>query len=119
MLALCRRHSPSCPHTSRKKNRCTCRIWYDWNIDGRRITKPIGTRDWQRAQQLAREREAEGRIVDRKSPLIEKACEAFLADAKARGLRETSLYKYKLLLTQIQAFAKDKGLVFLCNFDLE
>ena len=119
MLVIYSRHSPGCPHTSRQYNRCRCRIWYDWNIDGRRITKPIGTRDWQRAQQLAREMEAEGRVVDRKSPLIEKACDDFLADAKARGLREPSIYKYKLLLTRVQTFAKDKGLVFLSNFDLE
>jgi len=63
--------------------------------------------------------EAEGRVVDRKSPLIEKACEDFLADAKARGLREPSLYKYRLLLTRLQTFAKDKGLVFLSNFDID
>jgi integrase/recombinase XerD len=120
MLTVYRRHSPNCSHQSRDYNRCRCRIWYDWNIDGRRITKPIGTRDWQRAQQLAREMEAEGRVLDsNKSPLIEQACEDFLADAKARGLRDTSLYKYKLLLTRLQAFAKDKGLVFLSNFDLE
>jgi integrase/recombinase XerD len=120
MLVIYRRHSPTCQHTSREANRCRCRIWYDWNIDGRRIVKPIGTRDWQRAQQMAREMEAEGRVLDsNKSPLIEKACEDFLADAKARGLREPSLYKYKLLLTRLQAFAKDKGLVFLSNFDLD
>jgi integrase/recombinase XerD len=120
MLALFRRHSPKCSHKSRDNNRCRCRIWYDWNIDGRRIRRPIGTRDWQRAQQLAREMEAEGRVLDdKKAPLIENACEDFLADAKARGLREPSLYKYKLLLTQLKAFAKDKGLVFISNFDLD
>jgi integrase/recombinase XerD len=118
MLTIYRRHSPKCPHESREYSRCRCRIWYDWNIDGKRITKPIGTRDWQRAQQLAREMEAEGRVLDSKSPLIEKVSEDFLADAKARGLREPSIYKYKLLLTQLKAFATDKGLVFISNFDV-
>jgi integrase/recombinase XerD len=120
MLVIYRRHSPNCPHKSRDQNRCRCRIWLDWNIDGRRIAKPIGTRDWQRAQQLAREMEAEGRVVvNAKSPLIERACEDFLADAKARGLREPSLYKYKLLVSRLKIFAQDKGLVFISNFDID
>jgi integrase/recombinase XerD len=120
MLTIYRRHSPSCGHQSREHARCKCRIWYDWNIDGRRITKPIGTRDWQRAQQMAREMEAEGRVLDPngKTVTVERACEEFLADAKARGLREASLYKYKLLLSRLQAFGKSKGLVFISQFDV-
>jgi integrase/recombinase XerD len=121
MLTVYRRHSPRCAHQSRDYNRCRCRIWYDWNIDGRRITKPIGTRDWQRAQQLAREMEAEGRVLDPngKTVTVERACEDFLADAKARGLREPSLYKYRLQLTRLKAFAADKGLTFISHFDLD
>lgn len=121
MLNIYRRHSPKCPHYSegRQYNRCRCRIWYDWNLDARRITKPIGTRDWQKAQQLAREIEAEGRVVTRGSPLIETACEDFLADAKARQLQPPSIYKYELLLRRLQAFAKDKGLVYISNFTVE
>jgi integrase/recombinase XerD len=96
-------------------------IWYDWNIDGRRITKPIGTRDWQRAQQLAREMEAEGRVLDPngKTVTVERACDDFLADAKARGSREPSLYKYKLLLARLKTFAADKGLTFISHFDVD
>jgi len=75
MLVLFRRHSPRCPHVERDQNRCKCRIWFDWNIEGKRIRKPIGTRDWQRAQQKAREMEAEGRVIDSKSPLVENACQ--------------------------------------------
>jgi site-specific recombinase XerD len=51
--------------------------------------------------------------------LIGLACEDFLADARARGLREPSLYKYRLLLSRLQLFAKDKGLVHISNLDLE
>jgi len=120
MLTVYRRHSPGCSHQSREYSRCRCRIWYDWNIDGRRITKPIGTRDWQRAQQMAREMEAEGRVLDKhgKTVTIEIACQDFLADAAARGLRETSLYKYRLLFTRLKEFAASKGLVFVSQFDL-
>jgi site-specific recombinase XerD len=63
--------------------------------------------------------EAEGKISDENVVLIEKACEDFLADARARGLRESSIYKYRLLLTQLQAFTKDKGIVFISAFGME
>jgi integrase/recombinase XerD len=120
MLTVYRRHSPTCQHQSREYNRCRCRIWYDWNIDGRRITKPIGTRDWQRGQQLAREMEAEGRVLDNgKTVSVERACEDFLADARARGLREPSLYKYRLRLNRLKEFATAKGLTFISHFNLE
>jgi integrase/recombinase XerD len=58
-------------------------------------------------------------VIDSKSPLVENACKDFLADCKARGLREPSIYKYKLLLTRLEAFAKEKELVYISNFDLE
>jgi integrase/recombinase XerD len=119
MLNIYRRHSPECPHKSREHNRCKCRIWYDWNIDGKRVTKPIGTRDWQRAQQLAREMEATGQSPGSKALLVETACDNFIEDAKARGLRDGSLYKYKLLLEQLKVFSKASGIVFLSAFDVD
>jgi integrase len=65
--------------------------------------------------------EAEGRVLDPngKTVAVERACEDFLADATARGLREPSLYKYRLLLTRLKAFAAEKGLTFISHFDLE
>ena len=50
---------------------------------------------------------------------IKDACDAFKADAEARDLKEPTLYKYKLLFRQLQAFAEDKGLVFISDVDLE
>ena len=90
MLTLFRYHSLTCAHKSegRDWNRCRCRIWYDWSIDGRRIRKPIGTRDWSRAQQIARELEAVGRVESKVAPLIKSACDEFVTDARVRGLRE-------------------------------
>ena len=119
MLVLWRRHELSCPHTSRKSKKCRCPIWVDWRLSGKRIRKPIGLRDWSLAQQRARVWESEG-IVGGGSPvLIKAACDKFLDDAKARGLREPTLYKYKLLFRKLQEFAEAQGLVFVRAFDVE
>jgi integrase len=67
---------------------------------------------------LAREKEATGTIGKGPAKSVVSACEDFLADARTR-IRESSLYKYKLLLKQLGEFSKDRGLVFLSGFDLE
>jgi integrase/recombinase XerD len=51
--------------------------------------------------------------------LIEAACEDFLSNARARGLKEDStVYKYRLLFEQLKAFTRDNGLRFLRELDL-
>jgi integrase/recombinase XerD len=49
---------------------------------------------------------------------VAQAWEQFLADAKARNLRESTVYKYQLLSRQMEHFAGDNGLRFLREFDL-
>ncbi len=119
MLILWRRHEKTCPHTRRKSKKCHCPIWVDWRVSGKRIRKPIGLRDWGLAQQRARVWESEGVVGGGTPILIKTACEKFLDDAKARGRREPTLYKYRLLFRQLQAFAEEHGLVFIRAFDVE
>jgi site-specific recombinase XerD len=119
MLLIYRRHSPTCPHRSRTYNRCRCKIWYDWHVDGRRIKSPLGTRNWTEAQRMARELETGGTVERRTAPLLKDAIEAFLADARARGLRESTIYKLKLLTTRLQEFATSKGLNFISDLSVE
>lgn len=119
MLILWRRHQRSCPNKSRSSLRCKCPVWIDWVIAGRRIRKPLRTRDWQIAQTRARQLEAEG-ITSEIAPQTLKQCrEKFLEDATARGLRDASLYKYRLVLKQLEAFGEDRGMVFISNFGVE
>jgi integrase len=51
MLSLWRRHLKNCPH--RKKGRlctkCSCPIWCDGEVDGKRLRRALDTRDWARA----------------------------------------------------------------------
>lgn len=117
MLILFRRHEKSCPYTSREEKRCRCSIWCDWHVAGKRIRKPLGLRDWQRAQLRARDMEAGEPDTDL-APTVQAACEAYLKDAVAQNLKAPSLYKYKLLFRQLQDFATANGLVFISDFNL-
>lgn len=76
------------------------------------------TRDWQRARQLANEIEATGKLTSDAAKPVKGACADFLDDAQTR-MRESSLYKYKLLLKQLEEFADRSGIVFMSGFDLE
>ncbi len=52
MLSLWRRHLADCAPGKKKGRACTgcsCPIWYDGEIDGKRVRKSLDTRDWQRA----------------------------------------------------------------------
>jgi integrase/recombinase XerD len=49
---------------------------------------------------------------------IERACAEFERDAEARGLREPTLYKYRLLFRRLKEFARERGLRYLSELDL-
>jgi integrase/recombinase XerD len=53
------------------------------------------------------------------SPTIEQACDKFIQDGAARGLREPSLYKFRLLFKQLKHFAADQGLLFISDLDVD
>ena len=121
MLNLFRRHTLQCSYRDdgRDHLKCRCPIWFDWRIGGRRVRKPMKTRDWQAAQIRARQLEAEGIVSELVPQTVEQAGKKFLEDATARGLRDASLYKYRLVLKQLQAFGDRLGLVFISAFGVE
>jgi site-specific recombinase XerD len=48
---------------------------------------------------------------------LEKACTAFVADAKSRELQESTLRKYRQLTKQMQAFAAAEGLRYIGEWE--
>ena len=50
---------------------------------------------------------------------IKAACDSFEADAKARELREPTLYKYRLLFSRLQTFADKRGLRYVAELNLD
>ena len=123
MLTIYRRHRKNCEHRreGRKYRRCRCPIWVDGFLAGREIRKSLDAADWQKAQDLVREMEAtESEPKDSNEPItLQIAGERCLADAKARMLNESTIYKYRLLFKQIGDFAKKHGLRYLKELDLQ
>ena len=124
MLTTYRRHLKRCKHRAqgRKYRHCQCPIWVDGVLSGVEIRESLKMRDWQRAQNLVRDWETEGRRSDQPGAdnlTIKEACEKFIADSEARGLRATTLYKYRLLFRQLQEFARENGLRFLSECDID
>lgn len=118
MLTISRRHSAAkCKQTSRTFRRCSCPIYCDGTLNGRRIKKSLKTRNWQRAQQLVQEIEAAGHEPNKIT--VKSACDSFIRDAETRELKPATIAKYKLLFTKFQNWADSEGLQYLNQFDLE
>ncbi len=50
---------------------------------------------------------------------LTEACDQFTSDAKARGSRQPTIYKYELLFRQLKDFAAQHGLRFLRELNVE
>ena len=122
MLTIYRRHRKDCAHRSegRKYRRCRCPIWVDGFLAGREIRKSLDTADWQKAQDKVREWEAQdSEPKNAAEPItIQQAGEKFIADANARKLNESTIYKYSLLFKQLGNFAQKGGLRYLKEVEL-
>src|SRR5262249_44126924 len=108
-MIIWRRHTDLCGSKDRADPRCGCPIYKEFRVGRKRFRKTLKTRNWQRALADARREELHGIQAKPKSPSIEQACETYLQDAEARGLREPTLYKFRLLFRQLQEFAKEIG----------
>ena len=107
MLQLYRRHIKKCrfwtgksTNGNRRNNNCRCPVWVDGYLEGVRVNKTLDLRDWTRASELVRDWEIAGSIKEeaRVGMPVREACDAFLADAEAQRLSESSLKKYRVLL---------------------
>ena len=118
-MILWRRHAPPCDSVDRMDPRCGCPIYAEYRVNNRRFRRTLKTTNWQKALADARKRELEGFQEKPKSPTVEQATEAYLADAKARQLRDPTLYKFRLLFRQMKAFAESEGLVYVSDFNVD
>src|SRR5215467_3690906 len=121
MLTIYRRHRKNCKQRAkgRKYRHCQCPIWVDGALGGEEIRESLKLRDWQRAQEMIREWEAENRRTrqEKQQITIKDAHRKFMVDAEARKLNGSTLYKYRLLFRQLDAFAETYKLQFLLQLD--
>jgi integrase/recombinase XerD len=121
MLTIYRRHRRSCKHLAkgRKRRQCQCPIWVDGWLEGKQIRESLKLRDWQRAQEMIRDWEAEERhVVPPERKTLTDCWKEFLADVEARKLHESTIRKYRSLKRQMEGHAKKRAFLFLDEFDL-
>jgi site-specific recombinase XerD len=120
-MIVFRRHNPArCRFKSRFEYRCKCPIWVDRAEGGKRVREPLKLRDWNRAQDLVRRWETDGRKPTKKAQVtIEVWRDQFLQDATARNLSPGTMRLYKLLFRQLISFATDYGISLANNMDLD
>jgi integrase/recombinase XerD len=121
MLTIYRRHLKDCRRRAegRRYRHCRCPIWVDGILGGKEMRESLKVRDWQRAQEMVREWEAEDRRTSHpEQKCTDAAWREFLVDMEARKLNDSTVRKYKLLKRQMEAFAQRRGIRFLPEFDL-
>ncbi len=122
MLTLYRRHKPTCPHFAegRHYHHCKCRIWVDGVLGGKEIRQSLDLRDWTKANREVQKWEAAERMTEQGAPVIlADAWASLISDLEARKLSYETIRKYKLLKSRMTAFAADKGLGLLADFDVD
>lgn len=119
MLTIYRRHRKACEHREegRKYRRCRCPIWVDGTLDGCEIRKSLGVSNWEKAQGLVREWEAQGH-VEEEPILIDAVLDRFLHECETRNLSRSTMKKYRTTLDQLRRFAGRKGIRRLSDIDL-
>ena len=141
-LNLYRRHREACEagrtfdsrsgeFEERKRDwkRCGCLIFASGTLARKFSRRSLNTDDWAKARELAREFEKADSWAARPAappppePLPEKprttleaACEAYIANREAAGLKPPTLRKYHTFAKQIREFADGLGYVMLDQF---
>lgn len=136
MLTIYRRHRKECPcratpevrvHVDgdvfirKGKRNCSCSVWVDGYLQGRDVRRTLGTVDLRKALETVRQLAAKGTVEEDKGKLLTflTAADNFILDCRARGLREPTIYKYRLLFRQLQSFADHDGRHFLVESDVD
>ncbi len=122
MLTIYRRHRTSCKHRDkgREHRHCGCPIWVDGFLGGKEMRESLKMRDWQRAQEIVREWEAnDRREVKAERKKLDDAWADYRADMLARKLNPETIRKYKTLESQMVDFAARHGFRFLDEFALD
>jgi integrase/recombinase XerD len=131
-MQLFRRHLADCPHRrdGRRHWRCRCPVWFDGTISTRRVLKSTGCTDWDEAHEVTKEWLA-GRVAVKpkcKAPAkapqeepvsVEQTWSKFIAQAEARNLSPSTIYKYDLLRRGMLDFIRRAEITALQDVKLD
>jgi integrase/recombinase XerD len=136
MLTMYRRHKKGCSHQACRRNMClrakkradgqttrcscTCPIWADGFHENIEIRRSLKENTWEDAERALKGlKESYGQLPAAEPTTIKEATGQFLDDARGRALAAVTIYKYKAMFKQLEAFATNKGLRYVLQLDLE
>jgi hypothetical protein len=114
MLTIYRRHRKACKHRAkgREHRHCQCPIWVDGFLGGKEMRESLKLRDWQRAQEIVREWEANDRKdAEPERKKLKDAWMDYRADMQARKLHRETIRKYKTLESQTMVCNASRSLL--------
>lgn len=119
MLNLYRRHLGKCPHRDKGQNytKCSCPIWCDGEVAGKRRRESLQTRDWARAAKRAEKLET-GPEGARAMVSVADAISSYLGDCRARNLAGSTVVSYSKTLAHLSAFCASRGIRAMDGIDL-
>jgi hypothetical protein len=118
LLKLWRRHYDTCPHKpkGRKYLKCECLIWAGGLLDGKRVRKSLDTLNWQSANEILRDIEADNG-EEKPSSSIADAIDDFEQDSQERNLGTATIQKYKETFEPLHEWCKRRSLTELRALD--
>jgi site-specific recombinase XerD len=121
-MEIYRRHTQDCPHRGKGSGymRCTCPLWVDAMVDGRRIRRSLQTASIARAMKKASDLVADPGKVDAIAPgkRIDAAVEHYLAHVKP-DIAPSTWSKRRTALMELARYAADQGVIHLVDLTLE
>jgi integrase len=112
VLSVYRRHREKCPHADdRVSRKCRCALWAKGTVEGKPYQKSLKTRNFERAEQLARK--TENGVQPKEQPkgiTIKDALAAFIKDCEGRHLSRNTLRKYRSLESSLCTFGQNRGI---------
>jgi site-specific recombinase XerD len=115
MLNLYRRHTGKCPHRAKGAayTKCSCPIWCDGELNGRRRRESLKTRDWQRAIRKV------AALEDPNAPLVKPIGDAITAFQNHIQVEESTRREYRNVFAKFGEYCKDSGLRDLAELTVE
>lgn len=104
VLTIFRRHLAGCKHRSkgRKYRHCACPLAVEGKLRGKMIRQSLDMRNWEAAQKLIREWEAEGKA----EVTLGDAVDRFLDDRESMNLSDAMMRKYRNVAAELKGLGE-------------
>jgi integrase/recombinase XerD len=118
VLTIYRRHRKKCKFKDdRISKQCRCPLWATGTLEGKAVRESLKTRNWERAEQLKKEREANLTPAEKKPAItVAYAVQKYYESCEARRLSANTLRKYRTVKKVISEFAEKNGITNLAAF---